>query len=280
MLYLLLAIAGSAMIAVVMRLSQGRVKGSTCMLSVNYAICMLLSGLTMGFGNIMPQAEKASLTLVLGLINGFFFFVSLILNQIAIRTNGVVLSSIFSRLGGLLIPFALSVAAFGESPRLVQLVGAVIAVASIILMNYNKDSSTKVGSMSILIFLLLSEGAASSGSKVYNVLGDPDLTANFLFWTFAAALIVCTSVAFYRKERFGVNELLFGSLFGIPNFLGSRFTLMALQELPAVIVYPMRSVASILLITLFGVLLFKEKLRKTQWIAMAAILVSVALLNI
>ena len=34
------------------------------------------------------------------------------------------------------------------------------------------------------------------------------------------------------------------------------------------------------LITLFGVLLFKEKLRKTQWIAMATILVSVVLLNI
>jgi len=280
MLYLLLAIAGSAMIAVVMRFSQGRVKGNIGMLSVNYFICMLLSGFATGFGNLTTRTDGAGTALGLGLINGLFFFLSLVLNQTGIRTNGVVLSSIFSRLGGLLIPFALSVIVFGESPRIVQLVGAVIAVASIILMNYRKDSETKVGSMGVLIALLLFEGAASSGSKIYGELGNPAFSDNFLFWTFFAALIVCSSVAIAKKESFGLGEIVFGSLIGIPNFLGSRFTLMALQQLPAVIVYPMRSVASILLITLFGILLFGEKLRKTQWIAMATILLSVVLLNL
>ena len=61
MLYLLLAIAGSAMIAVVVRLSQGRV-GSISVLSVNYLICMLLSGFAMGFGNIAPAAERVAFT--------------------------------------------------------------------------------------------------------------------------------------------------------------------------------------------------------------------------
>lgn len=279
MLYLLLAIAGSAMIAIVMRLSQGRV-GRISVLSVNYLICMLLSGFAMGFGNIAPQAEKANITMILGLINGMFFFLSLLFNQAGIRTSGVVLSSIFSRLGGLLIPFALSVLLFGEAPRFVQLIGAVIAVAAIILMNYRKDSDAKTASMGVLFLLLLFEGAASAGSKVFGELGNPDLSANFLFWTFAAALVICTTVAMLKKEPFGLNELIFGSLIGIPNFLGSRFTLMALQELPAVIVYPMRSVASIMVITIFGILFFKEKLRKIQWIAMAAILVSLVLLNI
>lgn len=280
MLYLLLAIAGSALIALIMRLSQGRAKGNIGMLSVNYFICMVLSGFAMGYGNIAPKTEGAGLTFGLGLINGLFFFLALMLNQTCIRTSGVVLSSIFSRLGGLLIPFAISIAVFGEAPRLVQLIGAVIAVVSIILMNYRKDSDAKSGSMGILFLLLLFEGAASSGSKIFGEIGNPVLSDNFLFWTFTAALIVCSSVAVYRKEPFGVNEIFFGSLIGAANFLGSRFTLMALQQLPAVIVYPMRSVASIMLITLFGILFFKEKLRKTQWIAMGAILVSLVLLNI
>ncbi|MBQ7094502.1 MAG: hypothetical protein IJN84_08300, partial [Clostridia bacterium] len=66
----------------------------------------------------------------------------------------------------------------------------------------------------------------------------------------------------------------------IPNFLSSRFLLQALAELPAVVVYPTRGVATIVLISLAGVLMFKERLSKRQWYAMGAILVSVALLNI
>ena len=55
--------------------------------------------------------------------------------------------------------------------------------------------------------------------------------------------------------------------------------LQALNEIQEVIFYPTRGVMVILLITLAGVFLFREKLQKKQWIAMAAILVAVALLN-
>lgn len=280
MLYLVLSIVTSAMIALVMRFSQGRVKGRTSMLSVNYFICMFLSGLAMGFGNVMPKADGAALTLGLGLINGLFFFLALILNQKGMESNGVVLSSIFSKVGGLLIPFALSVAFFGEQPRAVQLIGSAIAIVAIVMMNYDKGHGLKVGSMGILIALLFAEGGASSGSKVFGEIGNPNLSSNFLFWTFAAAVVICTTVSLKNKEKFGMNELIFGSLIGIPNFLSSRFTLKAVQSLPAIIVYPTRAVATIMLITIVGVLFFKEKLRKTQWIAMGAILVSLVLLNI
>jgi multidrug transporter EmrE-like cation transporter len=49
---------------------------------------------------------------------------------------------------------------------------------------------------------------------------------------------------------------------------------------PAVIAYPTFSVGTIIITTLSGVLLFKESLRKTQWIALIGILVSLVLLNI
>jgi len=69
-------------------------------------------------------------------------------------------------------------------------------------------------------------------------------------------------------------------LIGVPNFMQARFQLLALETIPAVVVYPVRSVGTILVITLAGVLMFREKLNKKQLAALVAILVSLVLLNL
>ena len=46
------------------------------------------------------------------------------------------------------------------------------------------------------------------------------------------------------------------------------------------IVYPTFNVAGLMVVTLAGVLFFKEKLRKTQWIALFIIAAALVLLNI
>ena len=74
--------------------------------------------------------------------------------------------------------------------------------------------------------------------------------------------------------------MLFGILIGVPNYFSARFALLSLSYLPAVIVYPTISVMTILLVSLTGILAFKEKLKKQQWIALGIIIIAVALLNI
>ena len=73
---------------------------------------------------------------------------------------------------------------------------------------------------------------------------------------------------------------MFGLLVGIPNYFSAKFLLGALETLPAVIVYPVYSVGSILVVTLAGVLLFRERLEKHQWVALGVILAALVLLNI
>jgi multidrug transporter EmrE-like cation transporter len=84
----------------------------------------------------------------------------------------------------------------------------------------------------------------------------------------------------YKKEKPGVQEILFGTLIGIPNFFSAKFLLGALTELPAVVVYPTFSVAALLTVTLSGVAIFRERLSKTQWAALAAIIAALVFLNI
>ena len=94
------------------------------------------------------------------------------------------------------------------------------------------------------------------------------------------ALGLCLILFGIRKESAGIWEVLFGLLVGIPNFFSAKFLLGALKEIAAVIVYPVYSVATILTVTVTGILVFREKLEKRQWLALAMILVALVLLNI
>lgn len=277
MVYLLLAIVSSALISVIMRLSADKVKGNLSMLATNYVICMLLSAVYAG-GNVLPvKAEGFSAALGLGVLGGILFLAAFVLMQRSTIKNGVVLSSLYMKLG-LLVPMVLSVAAFGEMPAAVQIVGFCLAVGAIVLMNAGegKRGGLKAG----LLLLLLVGGGADAMAKLYEEFGPAELNGQYLFYVFFVALVLCAVLVILKKERPGKNELLYGALIGIPNFFSSRFLLGALGQIPAVVVYPTFSVATILLVTLTGVAAFKERLTAKQWIGLGVILVALVLLNI
>lgn len=278
MLFLLLAILSSAMIAIVMRISSDRISGNLSMLAVNYLICAALGAAYAGFDLWMPDAQGFSVTLGLGVLSGGLYLAAFVMMQVSVRKNGVVLSSVFMKLG-LLVPILLSVVLFREIPTPVQAVGICMAIGAIVLINLKKDASQKGFAFGLIVLLLLG-GGSDAMSKVFEVLGPGALSDPFLFYTFAVAFLLCGVLVLYKKERPGLRELMFGALIGIPNFFSSKFLLGALTKLPAVVVYPSFSVATMLLVTLTGVAVFKERLSKTQWLALAVIVAALILLNI
>lgn len=276
MLYLLLAIAGSSMISILLRLSSGKIKANISMLAFNYLTCTILGIFYAGVDTNILRNPGFPAALGLGVVNGILLLTSFILMQASVRKNGVVLTSIFTKLG-LLVPVVLSVLVFREMPTWLQIIGFAIAVAAIIVINLQKDTGHFDWS---LIILLLLAGGTDAMAKIYEALGPADLTDPYLLYSFGAAFVLCVGVVIAKKERPGFREFLFGTLIGIPNFLSSKFLLSALATVPAVVAYPTFSVATLLVITLIGVLAFREKLRSYQWAALAAILVALVMLNV
>lgn len=277
MFYLILAIASSAMVSIIMRLSERRVHGNVGMLAVNYVMCMLLAGSYMGFGNVVPRVDGTGFAIGLGIVNGVLYLLGFVLLQVSVKRNGVVLSATFMKLG-LLVPMVLSIVMFHEIPNFLQIIGFILAVAAIILINFEKEQSAmgfKIG----LILLLLAGGGGDAMSKVFEELGNGELSEQFLFYTFAAALLLCAGLVIRKKEKMDKYTILYGLLIGIPNYFSARFLLLSLNKLPAVLVYPTYSVATLLVITLAGVGFFKEHLGKRQWAALGMIIVSLIMLN-
>jgi len=279
MIYLMCAILSSAMVSIVMRLSDRKVTGNFAMLVMNYLMCSLLSAGAAGVGNLFdPSSEKLAITTAMGCMNGVLYLVSFVLLQVNVRRNGVVLSSTFMKLG-LLVTMVVSICFYGEMPNLMQTIGFVLAVAAIILINYQKDTA-KTGFRAGLICLLLCGGMADAMSKVFEESGVPGMEGQFLFFTFVTALVLCTLCMIVKGQKIGKWEAIFGLLIGIPNFYSSKFLLRALEDVAAVIAYPVYSVAAILVVTLAGIAFFRERLEKRQWIALGIILMALILLNI
>lgn len=278
MVFLCLAVLSSCAISVIMRISAGKVTARLSMLSVNYLICALLGAAYAGFDLVCPEVAGFTTTLALGAVGGILFLVSFMLLQWNTARNGIVLSSVFMKLG-LLVPILLSVLFFHELPTWLQIIGFCLALVAIVLINAKNQEDGSRFRWELLLLLLMG-GGADAMSKVFEVLGPAALANQFLFYIFAVALVLCLALVICKKERPGLRELLFGAAIGIPNFFSSKFLLRSLADLPAVVVYPSFSIGTMLITTLAGVFFFKERLEKRQWLAMVVIIAALFLLNI
>ena len=279
MIYLVLAVLSSTMVSVVMRLSTGKVKNNMSMLAANYVVCTALSAVNAG-GHILTPAEALPATLGMGVINGILYLLAFLLLHYNMKRNGVVLASTFMKLG-LLVSMAVSVIFFREMPGVIQWIGFAIAIGAIILINYEKGGDTgAAGGQMWLIVLLVVAGLGDAMAKVFESFGDTAYSGQFFVYTFFTDLVACIILLLKNGEKPSMKEIGYGLALGVPNFFSARLLLKSIEHLPAVLVYPTVSVAIILVVTMVGLVFFKEKLKARQLAGIGAILVALVLLNL
>jgi len=277
MIYLILAVVSSMLVSVCMRLSGGRAKNNISMLAVNYAMCCAMSLLYVGSVSFLPAAEGFGFAAALGLVSGAMYLGSFMLLQWNIRVNGVVLPATFMKLG-VIVPTLTSILAFGEAPRAAQIAGILLAIVAILLIQLEKGGGRAKNALGLVI-LLLAGGSTDVLSKIYEEMGNAQLSDQYLLITFVVALVLCALLAVYKKQKLAVSDVFFGLLVGVPNYFSARFLLLSLGAVPAVIAYPTYSVGTIVCVTLVGRAFFKERLSRRQIAAMGVILAALVLLN-
>ena len=276
MFYLILAILSSTANGIILRLSKKFVKNKISMLAGNYLTCTLLSVFYMYPSPFLPSDEGMGRVMFLSLINGFILLAGFVLMQYCILNHGVVMTSVFSRLG-VLVPALSAIIFFHEKPTSIQSVGFLLAISAIIIMNGRNGLK---GLHFSLIAVLLMNGSGDFMAKVFEETGVPSLSENYLVFSFLTALSLNIVLSLYKKEHPGAGDIISGMILGIPNYFGARFLLKAVSQVPAFIVYPTFSVGNIIVMTISGILLFKEKITRNQLAAILIIMLSLVFLNI
>jgi len=277
MLFLILSVISSTLITVFMRLSEGKSKNELSLLSMNYLSCCFLSYLFMENKRIFPSERGLATVLLLGGIGGVLYLSSFLLLKWNVRKNGVTLPATFMKLG-VLVPTVLAAVVFREELHTTTLFGILLALFAIVLLK--ERSSEKNRNTAGLILLLVGGGMADAMSKIFEETAPQTFSNHFLLYIFFVAFVLCILLVIVKKQKYNLSDIGFGLLIGIPNYFSSRFLLLSLRDIPAVVAYPTFSAGTIILVAVSGKILFKESFTKKKLIALSIIPVSLALLNL
>lgn len=291
MIYLLLAIISSVSISVILRVFDKKIENNMVLFAGNYVVCTVLSILLGLSKNVFTVIEGTSTAALIGVISGVFYLMGFVLLQVNIRRNGMMLAGLFMRLG-VLVPLLMAIVVFKERPRIIEIIGMVIAILAIFVINLEKtdggsssnnterssDKSSKA--IYLLLLLLIVGGLTDSFANIHDKMGNRACSDQLLLITFAVALLSSIVMAFVKKQSFRIKDFAIGMIVGLPNYFCSRFLLLSLSKLKAIVVYPIYNIATILLISLCGIIIFREKLTKNRLIGIIMVLTALVLLNI
>jgi multidrug transporter EmrE-like cation transporter len=303
MIYLALAIICSASIALIFKHSEGRNMNRYAVTTANYIVAVIISVVMLGvegnksvgavdlpgFFGIFQQMILYSQQLdrefgqtwaiVSGLFAGFVFFLGFIYYQISVRRYGMSLAGTFIKLG-ILVPMALSLLFWREYPSTLQWFGMGLAVLSIVLVN-NPASTSGGGTLRpALLLLFLFGGLAEFSNKIFQNYGYQEDKSLFLLATFGVAGLCSAAATAIRNRHVTVRDLLVGGLVGIPNLFASYFLILALDAIPAAVAFPVFGAGTVVIINLVGLLVYRERLSRSELAAIGLTVIAMVLINV
>ena len=310
MTYLLLGIVCSAALALILKGRERPGINRKALLGVNYVVCVALSLLVMIIGGwelpafnlgeawgevreiFSANGEQLSLaeeklspagsllwSMLVGGFGGVLFFFGFLLYQIGIHRHGVSLAGAFIKLG-IIVPMSLSLVIWREYPGNWQWVGIGLALLAIALVFWPTGSDWRKALKPVLLLLFLVGGGADFMSKLFQQYGLPEYRSHFFLFIFSSALFFSALAVWLSKQAVSWDDALTGLLIGVPNYFSLFFLVLALEQFSAVVVYAAFGAGTILLINLGGVVLFKEKLSRKEWAAMASTALALVLINL
>jgi len=304
LIYLIMAIICSSSIALIFKFSESNNLNRYVVTTANYLMAFLISlGFIIGQrikffnfkganfrqnfnevvinGNGIFNIQASQLwATIIGLIAGVFFFISFIYYQKSVRENGAGLAGTFGKLG-ILIPMLFAIIIWQEYPTSIQWFGIMLAILSIILVNFPFGRNWKKAIRLNLILLFFYGGFAEFTNKIFQQYALTDYKMLFLFWVFFSAFIISLIYTLTKTDTFPeYRELGIGFLVGIPNLFSAFFLINALNHLKTAVVFPVFSAGSIVLIVITGYLIFEEKMKRKEIISVIMTIIALVLVNL
>ena len=254
-----------------------RLGGDSLSFNLNKAltgmVMFLLYGCITGFSLHLP-------TVLLGLGYGLAFCCSMHTGFNALSIGPMALTSIIASFS-LIIPFFFGVFLWNEELTVFKAVGIVLLLASILLINAKKELGFSFLWLLYALLTLVANGVCSVVQKLHQLRFPGLYRTEFMFWALLCAFIILSLTAVQTKEKkTRVKFSLLGLTAGAMNCSANYIVLYLSATESASVLFPIVSVANIIAVWLIGVVVFKERLRRTQVLGLIAGVASVVLLKL
>lgn len=280
MLFLLLSIFCSVSVGIIFKTSRRYGISISQVVMWNYVFALLFCYLffstdTAAVDGTAPWGIYVPLMLLLPSI--------FILLAASINRMGIVKTDAAQRLS-LFIPILAAWFIFKEDFNLLKLVGLGIGFPAILLILSKKDENTSKDWRYPAI-VLLGFGVIDVLFKQIAIHTSLPYTTS-LFVVFCGSLIVSIGIALYeilfRKQKIDIINFAFGALVGIFNFGNIYFYLTAHKEFaenPST-VFAAMNMGVIVLGSLAGIFIFREKLSKLNFLGLAMALIAIVFITL
>ncbi|MBO0322498.1 EamA family transporter [Muricauda sp. CAU 1633] len=200
------------------------------------------------------------------------------------QVAGVSVASVATKMS-LVIPVIFGIWLYNESLTWIQVIGIVLALVAVYLASL-KEKHIVINRKTLLLpfLVFLGSGIIDTSIKYFEELHLTDeevpIFSSMVFGCAALSGLVFISIR-SKKTPIKINfkNVLGGIALGVPNYFSIYFLIIALRSdmLGSAAIFTLNNVAIVMLSTLLGILLFKERLSLKNWGGVALAVVSIIL---
>lgn len=279
MIFILISVFFSVFVSVLLKLAKRYDIDNKQAIAWNYSIAGFLTWLI--YRPEIPSINKDLFPVYISL--GILLPSLFLILALSIRFTGIVRTDIAQRLS-LFIPVLSAFFLFGEEHSMVKIIGIIIAFVAIIFsIPWQKEQNEKSGLWIYPLLVFVGMGIIDTLFKQIARTTDIPFTSSlFIVFiiAFSISIIFLLYLYFTKKLKFTLINLICGWILGIANFGNILFYLKAHQDLanqPS-IVFSSMNIGVIILGSIVGVFIFKEKLSRINYVGVILALVSIVVL--
>ncbi len=284
MIYLLLSILSSSVIFVIFKLFQKFNVNTLQAIIINYFFACLV-----GFFGFIRETDITLIpsklwfpgTLVLGALFITVFYLAAITTQ----RSGLSVVSVATKMS-VAIPVFFGIVLYNESTGFWKISGILLALVAVYLTSIKSKDGIRIKKKNLIFPLLVFLGSGIIDTTIkylettYVSVTDVALFSTTIF-AIAGSLgigILIVQSAMGKLRILGKN-ILGGIVLGIPNYFSIYFLVLALRSegFESSSIFTINNVAIVLVSTVLGIALFKERLISKNWIGIILAILSILL---
>lgn len=287
MIFLILSILSSTAIFVIFKLFSKFKINTLHAIVMNY-VTATICGIVFQENAInitdIPQYSWFPYALVLG---GLFIAVFNLMG-LTTQRSGLSVVSVATKMS-VVIPIIFGLVYYKESLGTFKIIGIILALVALYLASIKTKDGIKIKPSNLIFPILVFLGSGIIDTTVKYLEGEfiaendiPIFSAVIYAMSAIIGFVILAIQALKGKFEFQIKNVIGGIAIGIPNYFSIYFLVRAFRSgiLDSSGIFAINNVAIVMVSTILGIILFKEKLLPKNWIGIGLAVLSIILISL